>query len=55
MNKKLISRTLAFVITAFISHVSFSQERTCGMIEHMSEQMQDPEFAREYEKNQEKY
>ena len=55
MNKKLISRTLAFVITAFISHVSFSQERTCGMIEHMSEQMQDPEFAREYEKNQEKF
>jgi len=55
MNKQLISRTLAFVITAFISHVSFSQERTCGMIEHMSEQMQDPEFAREYEKNQEKF
>lgn len=36
----------------FIGMSTYSQTRTCGMVEHMNQQLQDPDFAREYEKKQ---
>tara|TARA_B110000027_G_scaffold54882_1_gene59640 strand:- start:285 stop:2348 length:2064 start_codon:yes stop_codon:yes gene_type:complete len=55
MNKHIITQTLTLVLAIFSSVNCFSQERSCGMVEHMAQQMQDPDFAREYEKNQEKF
>ena len=34
---------------------SYSQTRGCGMVEYMNQQLKDPVFAREYEKNQAKF
>ena len=36
----------------FIGMSTYSQTRTCGMVEHMNQQLQNPEFSREYEKKQ---
>ena len=45
-----------FLSILFLSVLNtFSQERTCGMEEYMEEQMQNPEFAREYQENQVKF
>jgi len=55
MNKNIITQTFTLVLAVFTSVNCFSQERSCGMVEHMNQQMQDPDFAREYEKNQEKF
>ena len=55
MNKNLITQTLIFVLVFFTSVNCLAQGRSCGMTEHMNQQMQDPDFAREYEKNQEKF
>ena len=55
MNKHIITQTLTLVLAIFSSVNCFSQERSCGMVEHMAQQMQDPDFAREYEKTQEKF
>lgn len=55
MYKHLGVKVITVVLAIFASVNCFSQERSCGMIEHMNEQMQDPDFAREYEKNQEKF
>ena len=55
MNKHIITQTFTLVLAIFTSVNCFSQERSCGLVEHMNQQMQDPEFVREYEKNQEKF
>ena len=45
-----------FTLILFSCFVSITaQERSCGMLEYMDQQMQDPEFAREYELSQEKF
>ncbi|WP_299223005.1 T9SS type A sorting domain-containing protein [uncultured Psychroserpens sp.] len=47
--------TFKSIIAAFLllfAITGYSQERTCGMVEYMEEQMQDPEFARAHEERQ---
>ena len=50
--------TLKSILTVFVFLAAFStyaQDRTCGMLEYMQEKLQDPEFAKEYERNQKKF
>ena len=51
MKKITVLITLNFLIINFIS----AQDRSCGMVAHMEEQMQDPAFAKEWHKNQAKF
>ncbi len=49
--------TLKSILTVFAFLMAFStyaQDRTCGMLEYMEEQLKDPVFAKEYEENQRK-
>tara|TARA_B110000459_G_scaffold2990_1_gene3401 strand:- start:627 stop:2687 length:2061 start_codon:yes stop_codon:yes gene_type:complete len=55
MIKHLSTKILTLILTVFCFVNCFAQDRSCGMVEHMSQQMQDTKFAREYEKNQEKF
>ena len=55
MIKNINSKILTFAITLVISFTSYAQDRSCGMVEHMNEQMRNPEFAREYEETQIKF
>ena len=55
MIKNYNSKILTFAITLIISFTSYAQDRSCGMVEHMNEQMRNPEFAREYEETQIKF
>ena len=55
MIKNINSKILTFAITLIISFTSYAQDRSCGMVEHMNEQMRNPEFAREYEETQIKF
>ena len=48
---KKITFILAFLVAGF----AYSQDRTCGMTAYMEEKMQDPEFAKEYLKTQERF
>lgn len=54
MKKSLpyICRLLCFI---FFSVNSSAQTRTCGVVEYMNIQLQDPEFARKYQENQTKF
>jgi len=55
MNKNFTLKSI-FTLILFSCFVSISaQERSCGMLQYMDQQMQDPEFAREYELSQEKF
>tara|TARA_B100000900_G_scaffold405179_1_gene414442 strand:- start:2088 stop:4172 length:2085 start_codon:yes stop_codon:yes gene_type:complete len=51
MKKITVILALNFLIINFIS----AQNRSCGMVAHMEEQMQDPEFAKEWYDNQDKF
>ena len=54
--KKNFTLKSIFVILFLLCAVNMhAQDRTCGMLEYMEEQMQDPAFAKEYEKNQAKF
>ena len=56
MERKItLTKTLLFAITFFVCCFSYAQDRTCGMLEYMEEQMKDPEFAKEYQRTQEKF
>ena len=55
MNKNIITQTFTLVLAVFTSVNCIAQDRTCGMVEHMNQQMQDPDFAREYEETQIKF
>lgn len=55
MNKNYTSKAVFLVLFFLCCTFGYSQERTCGMLEHMQEMMADPEFAREYERNQQKF
>jgi len=48
---KSITFTLVFLLCGF----TYAQERTCGMVEHMQEQMSDPDYAEQYYKTQERF
>lgn len=52
MYKITHSKAVVLALALFISFTTLAQNRSCSMVEHMNEQMQNPEFAREYEKNQ---
>ncbi len=51
MKKITVLLTLNFLIINVIS----AQNRSCGMVAHMEEQMQDPGFAKEWHENQAKF
>lgn len=54
--KKNFTLKSIFTLILFSCFVSITaQERTCGMEEYMEQQMQNPEFAREYEVSQQKF
>ena len=55
MNKLIITQTFTLVLAVFTSVNCIAQDRTCGMVEHMNQQMQDPDFARDYEETQIKF
>jgi len=55
MKNSKFTKSLALATMLFFWSASFAQDRTCGMIEHMNEQMQNPEFAREHEESQAKF
>ncbi|WP_431132649.1 T9SS type A sorting domain-containing protein [Psychroserpens mesophilus] len=45
-----------FAVLAFMfAMTSYSQDRTCGMVEYMEEMLKDPVLAKEYEENQRKF
>ena len=51
MKKNFTLKSILTLLAIAFSIASFSQER-CGMLEYMEQQMQDPEFARQYEETQ---
>jgi subtilisin-like proprotein convertase family protein len=51
MKKNFTLKLILTLMAVVFSLASFSQER-CGMLEYMEQQMQDPEFARQYEETQ---
>ena len=53
MKKNFTLKSILTLVLLVFSIASFSQER-CGMLEHMEEQMQDPEYAREFQERQNK-
>ncbi|MDG5490835.1 T9SS type A sorting domain-containing protein [Psychroserpens sp. SPM9] len=55
MKKITLSKTLIFAFAFFMLGFTYAQDRTCGMVEYMEEQMKDPEFAKEYERTQAKF
>ncbi len=55
MRKRYISKILCFLLFLICLSFGYSQNRTCGMMEYMQEQMKDPEFARQYQQNQKKF
>ena len=45
-----------FLVFILFSTLSISaQEQRCGMVSHMAEMMKDPDFARQWELNQNKF
>mgnify|MGYP001035325943 FL=1 len=55
MNTITHSKAVVLAFLFFISFTTLAQDRSCGMVEYMNEQMQNPEFVKEYEKNQAKF
>ncbi|WP_299333473.1 T9SS type A sorting domain-containing protein [uncultured Psychroserpens sp.] len=55
MKKNFTLKSIFAILMLFCVISSYSQERTCGMVEYMEQQMQDPVFAKEYELNQKKF
>ena len=55
MRMSFTPKLFCCLLLFFIVSVGHSQERSCGMLEYMEEQMKDPEFARQYEENQAKF
>ena len=51
-NIKSMLLCMVFIMSALFSQ---AQERSCGMIEYMQEQMKNPEFAKQYEVSQAKF
>ncbi len=55
MIKDYTLKILCFIGFAMCFSFGYSQDRTCGMMEHMQEKMKDPEYARKYEQRQKKF
>ena len=55
MNTITHSKAVVLAFLFFVSFTTLAQDRSCGMVEYMNEQMQNPEFVKEYEKNQAKF
>ncbi|WP_298893999.1 GEVED domain-containing protein [uncultured Psychroserpens sp.] len=52
MKKNFTLKSIFAILMLLCTISSYAQERTCGMVEYMEEQMKDPKFVKEYEKNQ---
>lgn len=52
MEKNFTLKSIFAILMLFCAVNMYSQDRTCGMLEYMEQQMQDPAFVKEYEKNQ---
>jgi subtilisin-like proprotein convertase family protein len=55
MKKNFTLKSIFTLLLLFCCVHSYAQERTCGMLDYMDQQMQNPEFAQEYEKSQAKF
>lgn len=55
MKKNFTLKSIFAILMLFCVLSVYSQERTCGMLDYMEQQMQDPVFAKEYELNQKKF
>jgi len=55
MKKNFTLKSIFTLLVLFCYVNSYAQERTCGMLDYMEQQMQNPEFAKEYEKSQAKF
>lgn len=55
MRMNFTFKSIFYIMTFLFVLAGYSQERSCGMMEYMEEQMKDPEFARQYEENQAKF
>lgn len=53
-NSKLFT-ALAIPTFLLVSAISFSQDRTCGTTDYMDQQLQDPEYARQYFEKQARF
>ncbi|MEH6537023.1 MAG: T9SS type A sorting domain-containing protein [Psychroserpens sp.] len=53
--KTTLTKTLLFAFTLLLCSFAYAQDRSCGMVEYMEQQMQDPDFAKQYELGQEKF
>ena len=55
MKKNFTLKSIFTLLVLLYAMNTYSQERTCGMLDHMEKQMQNPEFAKAYEKSQKKF
>lgn len=53
--KNFTFKSLFTVLALLLAVASYSQDRTCGMMEYMEEMLKDPVLAKEYEENQKKF
>ncbi|WP_040252425.1 zinc-dependent metalloprotease [Psychroserpens mesophilus] len=53
--KNFTLKSIFTVLALLLAVTSYSQDRTCGMMEYMEEMLKDPVFAKEYEENQKKF
>jgi subtilisin-like proprotein convertase family protein len=53
--KNFTLKSIFTVLALLLSIASYSQERSCGMLEYMEEMLKDPVLAKEYEANQKKF
>lgn len=53
--KNFTLKSIFTVLALLLAVTSFSQERTCGMMEYMEEMLKDPVLAKEYEESQKKF
>lgn len=55
MKRNFTLKTIFAVFMLLCAVNTYAQDRTCGMVEHMQELMQDPDYAREYEASQKRF
>ena len=52
MKKNFTLKSIVAILMLFCVVSSYSQDRTCGMLEYMEEMLKDPKVAKQYERDQ---
>lgn len=53
--KNFTFKSILTALALLFAFASFSQDRTCGMVEYMEEMLKDPVLAKEYKENQKRF